>query len=220
MAKKSTGKMHKIYYEALKQLGQKATERQKTSTFEKLWKNLRKDYQARGETPPNLYTTAKEYREHEQEQDLRDENMQTPPANEDLDEQSVEEVIAGYEADIDRIYQNTLAYIADNKEGTGHSGGKLASIADYRRAELDDTYWTLKTQLEELKNSGVPARIIAQAIKDNVELDYNIAVHLVPPSDIMIDFEETTQQMFAVLQQIETRAQELAEEAEREYYGE
>ena len=61
--------------------------------------------------------------------------------------------------------------------------------------------------------------MIAQAIRDNVELDYDIAISLMPPSDIVIDFEETTQQMFALLQQIELRAQELAEQAEREYYG-
>ena len=218
MAKKSS-KMHQIYYEALKALGQKVTKRQRTTTFEKMWKNLRKEYQSKGETPPNLYRTAKEYREHEQEQDLRDENMQTPVATEDLDEQSAQLVIEEYETRIDTIYQNTLAYIADNKDGKGHEGGKLASIADYRRSELDDAYWTLKTQLQELKNSGLPATVIAQAIRDNVELDYDIAISLMPPSDIIIDFEETTQQMFALMQQIELRAQELAEQAEREYYG-
>lgn len=217
MAKKSSGKMHRIYYEALKALGQNVTERQRTSTFEKMWKSLRKDYQARGETAPNLYKTAKQYRE--QEYDIRDENMQTPIATEDLDEQSAQLVIEEYETRIDIIYQNTLAYIADNKEGKGHEGGKLASIADHRRSELDDAYWTLKTQFQELKNSGLPATVIAQAIRDNVELDYNIAISLMPPSDIIIDFEETTQQMFALMQQIELRAQELAEEAEREYYG-
>lgn len=219
MAKKSSGKMRHIYYEALKALGQKVTERQRTSTFEKMWKNIRKDYQSRGEKAPNLYTTAKQYREHEQEQDLRDENMQSPIATEDLDEQSAQLVIEEYEQRIDTIYQNTLAYIADNKDGKGHEGGKLASIANYRRSELDDAYWTLKTQLQELKNSGLPAKVIAQAIRDNVELDYDIAISLVPPSDIVIDFEETTQQMFALMQQIELRAQELAEQAEREYYG-
>lgn len=217
MAKKNAGKMHQIYFEALKQLGQKVTQRQRTTTFEKMWKNIRKDYQARGEKAPNLYTVAKQYREHEQ--DLRDENMQTPIATEDLDEQSAQTVIEEYEQRIDIIYQNTLAYIADNKDGKGHEGGKLASIADYRRSELDDAYWTLKTQLQELKNSGLPAKVIAQAIRDNVELDYDIAISLVPPSDIVIDFEETTQQMFALMQQIELRAQELAEQAEREYYG-
>lgn len=220
MAKKSTGKMHRIYFEALKQLGQKVTERQRTSTYVKMWKKLRKDYQVRGETPPNLYATAKEYRTHEQEQDIRDKNMQSAPAMEDLDEQSAQTVIDEFEARIDTIYQNTLAYIADNKDGKGHEGGKLASIADYRKSELDESYWTLKSQIQELKASQIPLKIIAQAIQDNVELDYNIAVHLLPPSDIVVDFEETTQQMFAIIQQIEVRAQELAEQAEREYYGE
>lgn len=218
MANKSNKWLREKYFKALSQLGEKLTGRERLNTLKKKWQNLREEYKERGEQQPNLYTTAKQY-EHDYEKTPRDDQMNTEPAPTDLDEQSAEAVIADYEARIDTIYKNTLAYIDDNKAGTGHEGGKLASIADHRRAELDDAYWTLKTQFQELKSSGIPAIIIAQAIQDNVELDYGLAVSLMPPSDLVVNFEETTQQMFAVMQQIEMRAKELAEQAEQEYYG-
>ena len=96
MAKKSTSKMHQIYYEALKAMGQEVTKRQRQTTFEKMWKNIRKEYQARGETPPNLYKTAKQYREYEYETTPRDENMQTEPLKEDLDEESAKAYLEEY----------------------------------------------------------------------------------------------------------------------------
>lgn len=218
MANKNNKWLRDKYYKALTELGEKLTGRERLNTLKKKWKSVREDYTAQGVKPPNLYTTAKQY-EYDYEQTPRDENMNTEPATTDLDEQSAQDVIAEYEAKIDSIYRNTLSYIDENKTGKGHEGGKLASIADHRRAELDDAYWTLKTQFQELKASGAPATIIAQAIRDNVELDYEIAVSLMPPSDLVVDFEETTQQMFAVMQQIEMRAKELAEQAEQEYYG-
>ena len=220
MANKNNKWLRDKYYKALTQLGEQLTGRERLNALKKKWQNLREDYKAKGEKQPNLYTTAKDYeQQYDYEQTPRDENMNTEPAPTDLDEQSAQNVISDYEARIDAIYRRTLSYIDENKEGKGHAGGKLASIADFRRAELDDAYWTLKTQLQELKNSGVPLTIVAQAIQDNVELDYEIAISLMPPSDLVVDFEETTQQLFGVMQQIEARASELAEQAEREYYG-
>jgi hypothetical protein len=219
MAKKND--VRQQLYRALKVLGEQITKRQHTKTYQRIWDKITQQYIDKGETPPNLKDLASQYAEQDYENNTRNDDMQTPPATEDLDEQSAENVINDFEARIDRIYQTTISYIADNKEGTGHEGGKLASIADHRRSEIDDAYWTLKTQLQEINANGIPKRIIAQAIVDNVELDYDIAVTLVPPSDIAINFEETVQQLFAIMQQIEKRADELAEEMERkEYYGE
>lgn len=219
MAKKNN--VRQQMYRALKVLGEQITKRQHTKTYQKIIDRINKQQIEKGENPIDIEDLAKQYTEQDYEHTNRDDNMQTPPASEDLDEQSAENVINDFEARIDRIYQTTISYIADNKEGTGHEGGKLASIADHRRSEIDDAYWTLKTQLQEISSNGIPKRIIAQAIVGNVELDYDIAVTLVPPSDITINFEETVQQLFAIMQQIEKRADELAEEMERkEYYGE
>jgi len=218
MAKKNN--VRQQMYRALKVLGEQITKRQHTKTYQKIIDRINKQQIEKGENPIDIEDLAKQYIEQDYEHTSRDDNMQTPPATEDLDEQSAENAINDFEARIDRIYQTTISYIADNKEGTGHEGGKLASIADHRRSEIDDAYWTLKTQLQEINANGIPKKIIAQAIVDNVELDYDIAVTLVPPSDITINFEETVQQLFAIMQQIQKRADELAEQAEREYYGE
>lgn len=191
--------------------------------LKKYWKSFRKKIGEQFDIKPPTYYQAINDDKLDQYFDGivqgRDINMNTQPSNDDLDEQSADSVISQYEERIDKIYNDTLAYIAENKEGTGHKRGQLPSIADYRRSEIDDAYWTLKTQLQELKDSGIPAQIVAQAIADNVELDYSLAVSLLPPSDIKVEFEETVQQLFGVMQQIEARATELAEQAEREYYG-
>ena len=210
MAKKSDGKMHRIYFEALKALGQKVTERQRTSTLQKLWKNLRKDYQTRGETPPNLYTTAKEYREFDYDTTPRDENMQTEPVKEDLDEVSAQRVIDEFLANVKRVYDDTLAYIAENTaKGTNHDKGQLASIADYRRAELDAQYYEIIALVSQLQfQYGNLAT--AEAIYDNRELDYKLAISLSPPSDLIIEFEETISFLLGIMAQIEKRADELA----------
>lgn len=220
MARSKKPNERTFMYRALKVLGEQVTKRQHTKTYQKIIDRINKQHIEQGENPIDIENLAKQYTEQDYEHTNRDDNMQTPPATEDLDEQSAENAINDFEARIDRIYQTTISYIADNKEGTGHEGGKLASIADNRRSEIDDAYWTLKTQLQEMSASGIPKRMIAQAIVDNVELDYDIAVTLVPPSDITINFEETVQQLFAIMQQIQKRADELAEQAEREYYGE
>ena len=221
MARSKKPNERTFLYRALKVLGEQATKRQHTKTYQKIIDRINKQHIEQGEAPINIEELAKQYTEQEYENNIRGDEMQTPPALEDLDEQSADNIINDFETRIDRIYQTTIAYIADNKEGTGHEGGKLASIADHRRSEIDDAYWTLKTQLQEMRASDIPKKIVAQAIVDNVELDYDIAVTLVPPSDITINFEETVQQLFAIMQQIQKRADELAEEMERkEYYGE
>lgn len=219
MAKKDSGKMHHIYYEALKALGQKVTERQRTSTYEKMWKSIRKDYQARGETPPNLYKTAKQYRELDYEKTPRDENMNTEPLNEDLDEASARAYLEEYNQRIDDIYNDTYSWIKHGtRKGVQHDEGHLPSIADYRKSELDDEYWTLKAQLQSMMQT-IPSVVLAQAIKDNAELDYTTAITELGPSDIQVEFERTLEQLIAISTQIELRAQELMEQAEREYYG-
>ena len=217
MAKKAGNRLRATYLKALRHLGEQLTGRERTSTLKNKWKALREGYKERGEKAPNLYDTAKNF---EYEQSRRDNEMNTPPAAIDLREEAANQVIEQFIWTVDQIYEDTLRYIEENKEGTGHSGGKLASIADYRRHDIDETYFNLKQKIAEIQSSGAPATVIAQAIQDNVELDYVISVALSPPSDLEFKFNATIEQLDAVMLQIEQRAKELAEEAEREYLGE
>ena len=216
MANKNNKWLRDKYYKTLIALGEELTGRERLNTLKKKWKKLRQDYIDKGEKPPTLYRAAKEF---DYEDTPRDSNMNTEPAPQDLDEETAKETIDQFISLVDQIYQDTLRYIDDNKEGTGHEGGKLASIADNRRKDLDDTYFRLKEKIEQILNSGAPVTFIAQAIKDNVELDYVISVALVPPSDLEFKFETTIEQLDGVMVQIESRARELSEEAEKDYYG-
>lgn len=211
-----------LYEKALRKLGIKLTGTETLKTKRKKWKKLRKSYISKGLKAPNLYTTAKEYKEFEFEETLRDDEMRTEPSKEDLDEDLAKDILDKFISDIMEIHSDTLAYIDTySREGWTHEQGRLANIAKLPRnmEAIQRSYYELVNKYHDLIESGIPKTIIAQAIQDNVELDYIISITLMPPSDIQLEFERTTEQLNAVMAQIEKRAQELAEEAEREYYG-
>ncbi len=224
---------HERYYKALTALGKKVTKDQSIGTYRKVWKTLDREYKARGEKRPTLKEAEKLYKEFNIEDDnitltdamsdyfdeRRDEYMQTEPIDIDLDEEKARDTIDLFDSIIDRIYRDTLVYIEDNKKGKGHEGGKLASIADDHQDKLNESYLNVKEKLAKLIEE-YPVKILAQAIQDNVELDYTIAVGLRPPSDLEIYFDATLEQLNAISVQIDARAEELREQAEREYYGE
>lgn len=216
MANKNNKLLSDKYYKALTQLGKKVSENDTLKHYREMWKELDKEYKARGEKRPTLNEASAEY----DESIRRDENMNTPPANIDLDEEQAKAILDTFATDIDMIYKETIDFIAYNtRKGVTHDEGKLASIADARRSDIDESYLALKEKFETMRKD-IPATILAQAISDNVELDYIISVTLIPPSDIQLEFNKTLAELEALSIQIEARAQELAEQAEREYLGE
>lgn len=201
------------YYKALTQLGKQVSENDTLEHYREMWKQLGREYRALGQKRPTLNEAVKQYNENNR----RDENMNTPPANVDLDEELANAKLDTFASDITDIYNDTIDFIAYNtRKGVTHDEGKLASIAEARRSEIDASYLKLKEKFETMRQD-IPATILAQAISDNVELDYIISVTLMPPSDIQLEFEKTLAELEALAIQIEERARELAE---REYYGE
>ncbi len=216
MANKNNKLLSDKYYKALTQLGKKVSENDTLEHYRETWKDLGKEYKRRGEKRPTLNEASAQY----DESIRRDENMNTLPANVDLDEEQAKAILDTFASDINTIYNDTIDFIAYNtRKGVTHDEGKLASIADARRSEIDSSYLRLKEKFETMRQD-IPAPILAQAISDNVELDYIISVTLMPPSDIQLEFEKTLAELEALSIQIEARAQELAEQAEREYLGE
>ena len=218
MAKKNDTRQQ--MYRALKVLGEQVTKRQHTKTFQKIIDRINKQHIEQGENPIDIEDLAQQYTEQEYEKTPRDENMNTEPLKEDLDEASAKAFLDEYNQKIDDIYNDTYGWIKNGtRKGVTHDEGHVPSIADYRRSELDDEYWTLKAQLQSMIQD-IPPVILAQAIKDNAELDYSIAITELGPSDIQVEFEKTLAQLIAINTQISARADELAEEMERkEYYG-
>lgn len=218
MAKKNDARQQ--MYRALKVLGEQVSNRQHTKTFQKIIDRINKQNIEQGENPIDIEDLAQQYTEQDYEKTPRDENMNTEPLKEDLDEESAKAFLEEYNQKIDDIYNDTYGWIKNGtRKGVTHDEGHVPSIADYRRSELDDEYWTLKAQLQSMMQD-IPPVILAQAIKDNAELDYSIAITELGPSDIQVEFEKTLGQLIAINTQISARAEELAEEMERkEYYG-
>ena len=217
MANKSNQWLIDRYYKALTQLGKTVAQNETLDSYRSKWKALDKEFKARGEKRPSLKEASAEF---DYDKTPRDSNMNTSPANVDLDEELAKATLDTFESDIDTIYKETIDFIAYNtRKGVSHDEGKLASIADARRSDIDASYLRLKEKFEAMRQD-IPSAILAQAISDNVELDYIISVTLMPPSDIQLEFDKTLAELEALSIQIEARAQELAEQAEREYLGE
>lgn len=200
----SKDRLRNTYEDALRMAGYDLTGRERMATLRKMWKEFRSSYSRNeGTKAPNVYQYAREFQE-----------QAAPTIDFGMD------YINWFISKLEQIYQDTIAFIDNNKEGT-HETGKLASIADYRlyTGELQESYFRVLSEIRTYLDSGIPPEVLAQAIADNVELDYTIAIELIPPSDINYLFDETYEQLRGIWSQINARIQELAEEEENKYYG-
>ena len=196
--------LRKTYLNALRMAGYNPAGNEDINILKDQWQAYRSAYyQEKGVRAPSVYQASKDYQQ-----------TTAPTIDFGMD------YINNFIARLERIYQDTIAFIDANKEGT-HESGKLASIADYRlyTGELQDSYYRVLSEIRTYLDSGVPAEVLAQAIADNVELDYTIAIELIPPSDINYLFDETYEQLQGIWTQINARVDELAQQEEDKYYG-
>lgn len=195
--------LRNTYLNALRMAGYNPAGNEDINLLKDQWKGYRSSYyQEKGVRAPSVYQASKDYQQ-----------SQAPTIDFGMD------YINNFIARLERIYQDTITFIDTNKEGT-HESGKLASIADYRlyTGELQDSYYRVLSEIRTYLDSGVPAEVLAQAIADNVELDYTIAIELIPPSDINFLFDETYEQLQGIWAQINSRIEQLAEEeASKDY---
>ena len=195
-------RLHNIYYKALTQAGYNLTGKERDKTYKKYWQQFRQTYKEEtGQKAPTVYEYAKQY------------DQSTAPTI-DFGREYIQDFINR----VDRVYRDTLSYIDNNKEGS-HASGKLASIASYKIDRLAHSYQAIIDEIRVYVDSGVPLEIIAQAIADNVELDYTIAIALQPPSDVVFLFDETLEQLKGIWSQINSRLEDLAIQEENAYYG-
>ena len=205
MAKKD--RLKRTYYQAIKYAGYEPKR-----NYKRQWQVIRDSYKQEGKHTPTVYEFSRAYKEA---QETPTEDGATGVYVPTID--FGREVIEDFVSHLQRIYQDTLDYIDNNKEG-GHEAGKLASIASYKIDTISRMYYEcLETLKRLIQDYGTT--IVGQAIKDNVELDYTIAITLYPPSDVVVEFEETLSQLLALESQMAQRASELAQQAEDEYYG-
>lgn len=120
---------------------------------------------------------------------------------------------------IQKFYDTITDIFYDTIQLVFTENSKLAGIGQHHTDRLNDAYTEIQYQINNMMNSGIPADIIAQAIADNVELDYTIAMALSPPSDIVILFDNTIEQLQGVWRQINSVIEQRAQEMENEFYG-
>ena len=224
MARKSRrNKIKETYQSALMYTGHQITGRETIKKLKNMWQQFRKDYQDQyQERPDSLYKYAKAYNK-QLEESIDKEYI--PVLETEKTELPFNLPVISFERDyvaqflnrLETIKSDTYEYIESNRT-KGHESGKLASIASYQMDEMERIYYEIIAKIRELCNQ-YPIGIVAQAIADNVELDYTIAVTLMPPSDVYVEFEATLDQILGIEAQLEARASELAEQAESEYYN-
>ena len=120
---------------------------------------------------------------------------------------------------IEDFYQRVTTIFYDTIDLVFTENSKLAGIGQHHTNRMYESYMQIQQEINAYLDSGVPADIVAQAIADNVELDYTIAMALSPPSDIIILFDQTVEQLQGVWAQINDKLQERIQEMENEFYG-
>lgn len=188
-------KQRQKYIDALKKTNQYQGKDTRLPKLKDEWAKFRKTYKSTtGENAPSLDTVAKEGINY------------IPTIDFGM------EYINNFKRALETIYENTQTY-------TQTANTPLAGIGGKHTAELYATMIAIEQEIDAYLNSDIPADIVAQAIADNVELDYTIAIALIPPSDVQNLFEVTLEQMQGIWVQINDVIEKRAQEMEGEYYG-
>ena len=188
-------KQRQKYIDALKKTNQYRGKDTRLPKLKAEWEKYRKTYKSTtGENAPRLDTVAKEGINY------------IPTIDFGM------EYINNFKRALETIYDNTVVY-------TQTVNTQLAGIGGRHTNEVYNTLIAIEQEIDAYLNSDIPADIVAQAIADNVELDYTIAIALIPPSDIQNLFEVTLEQMQGIWSQINDLIEKRAQEMEDEYYG-
>lgn len=137
-----------------------------------------------------------EWREQPRIEDYR--TTETPTI--DIDAQVINDFIATVEA----IYSDTLAFADSNSKlagilATGYDRNKGMSNIDSLSRSKSELLEFIAVMYEESNNNR---HYVAEAIKRSADLDYTLAVTLIPPSDIIFDFDLTLENLKAIWTQI------------------
>lgn len=191
--------LFKIAVKQLKRLTAKSIEKVK-----KQWQTLRKNLKAEeaevqaGLWIPTLNEAVREAK------GIPQTHKSISPTIINPDEQTIQD----YLARIEQVYLDTLEWVDNNKNGTG-TDAKLASIAERRLDDISRAYHSLLDYIKDAVNA-YGSTMVANAIAGSTEIDYNVAVSLVPPSDIQIEFEQSLENMKSMFESaIAQRIEEL-----------
>lgn len=215
MAKKKST-IGQTYDRAIRYAGQ--TPRKTLKAKKRQWQAIRTSVSKEQGKAPTLYNYARAYNQQAQTIQTIPAELLGTPAQQDIPTiDFAQQYLESFFTRLHEIRQDTYDYIDNNKEGT-HESGKLASIGQYRVDEMERVYQAIRDEVSKMI-SEYGKDTVARAMANNVELDYSIAITLLPPSDIYIVFNQTLEQLLALTSQMEVEAQRLAEQMESDYYG-
>lgn len=120
-----------------------------------------------------------------------------------------QQVIDDFLAIVENVYRETLEYIASAND-------KLSNIANSQGNPIIDKLTEQRDKIYqkvyEMEQSVGNSQIVAELISENVDLDYSIAISLVPPSGVSTEnFELTYQQLSSIWDKVVSEAQEREE---------
>lgn len=120
-----------------------------------------------------------------------------------------QQVIDDFLAIVERVYTETLSYISRRED-------RLADIAYLQGSAIVDALTEQRDKIYhkvyEMEQSVGNSQIVAELITESVDLDYSIAISLVPPSGVSTEnFELTYQQLSAIWDKVVAEAQEREE---------
>lgn len=215
MNKRQIAYWYNVYRTSLRYFGidTKEIKNPTAKSLEKLkqeWKSQTKDI-----ADINVRDVYRYQTEYEQEQSNyydtpRDANYRTE-TTENMHDIALE-VLQQFIDRVEAIYQDTMTEI-DKALMEVEGIGKTISIASHHVDAIARSKSELISFVQQMyQEANDNPEVVAEAIQRNGELDYTIAVTLVPPSDIQIEFDVTLQNLKAIWQDIETEARATAEQ--------
>ena len=140
----------------------------------------------------------------------RDNQYRTAPAPNTID--FATQTINDFLSLADKVYRNTVDYMDRVRDKSNHEEGKLGNIADY--GLVTSSYDNLRKWVSDTIEV-VGKEALANIIASDSFIDYEMAITLVPPSDVLYNFEMTIDNLQSALQYAIDKAEQQAEQEGR-----
>lgn len=213
--KKSTTKAD--YIQAIRFYGGKASKNKTKKQLQQTWSDIRKEHRKAGENLPRIDKAVQQAKQAIQEENERafakqiedtlkaeqseekfdyeftdrDENMNTEPPEDAISMGA--DFIERFIQTIQDIYNDTK-----NEIDTLPSNSKQQYFMKASEDKLDGELQQILMMIDSMR-AQFSDDIVAQALSEDVELDYTIALVYIPPSGVKDNFETTIEQLEGIM---------------------
>ena len=208
MTNKEVRRWKQNYREAIERMNVAVPKRASLKTLKNIWKDIRQEYKQKGKDLPVVQAVVKQTKaEFDYEQSPRDENMNTLPPDENLN--TGYEYIENFKRELEAIYNATRDWVNSWRDKKRFSQERREAYLGYVNWDLvEATYNAILTVIDNLiLQFGYDE--VAQAIAEDVELDYTIALVIIPPSEVMNEMEVTLEQLNGIVNRLAAKYENL-----------